>query len=623
MQQESIIKYYEISILNSPLNPLIYASDKLIASGRFVRVALRGKECMAIVKKPIEKPDFKCENIKELTDYCLNSNYMKIARFISEYYFCSFGEACSLFMLLSKLKDEKKENMVAFKKYLPTLSTYQKKAFDFLNREKISLLFGDTGSGKTEVYITMIAKVLQEGKTAIFLMPEISLTPQIEKRLKVVFGEHIALWHSKVTKKRKRMILEGIENKRIKLIAGARSALFLPLPKLGLIIVDEEHDHSYKSNSRPRYNAKDLSIYFGKVLGAKVVLGSATPSLNSYYKFPNYRLIGGYIKSNKSFIYERNSKEISQNVIYEIQIILSNKKQAIIFLPTRANFKYISCFDCGGIIKCPFCSVGMSLHKKNNALKCHYCGYMQRIPKACPNCQSKNLNSFRMGTQEVKEKLCAIFPEANIEKFDRDAIKSEKKLKEILKNFNDKKIDILIGTQMLSKGHDYSNIELAVILGIDTILSQNDFKARENALSLSVQIAGRSGRGGEGKVIFQTSNREFFKKYMNDYELFLKNELKYRKNLYPPYKKLLRMLISHKDKQKANILMQKVLSCLSQNKNKEVEIVGSGEAFIEKIGGKYRYNILLRSTSAKALINTTVKCKERFCEIDMDPLSFS
>ncbi len=573
--------------------------------------------------KAVPKPGFKCENIKELSDYHLNPNYQKIANFISSYYFCSYGEACSLFVLLNKKEDEKKEDIITLKEHLPTLSAYQKKAFDFIDRQKISLLFGDTGSGKTEIYITMIAKVLQEGKTAIFLMPEISLTPQMEKRLKEVFGEHIALWHSKVTKKRKQTILEGIKSKKIKLIAGARSALFLPLPKLGLIVVDEEHDSSYKANSRPRYNARDLSIYFGKVLGAKVVLGSATPSLNSYEKVPYFRLKGGYTKTKKSFIYEKNSKEISQNIINEIEIALINKKQIIIFLPTRANFKYISCFNCGEIIKCPFCSVGMSLHKYNNALKCHYCGYSERIPKVCPNCKSDSLNSLRIGTEEVRERLSILFPKANIEKFDRDAIKSEKRLKEILKNFNDKKIDMLIGTQMLSKGHDYSNIELAIILGIDTIMAQNDFKARENALSLAVQIAGRSGRGGEGKVILQTSNREFFEKYLDDYESFLNDELKYREGLYPPYRKLLRILISHKDKQKAEALMQKVLNCLNQNRKKEVEIVGNGEALIEKIGGKYRYNILLRSTSAKALINTTIKCKERFCEIDMDPLSFS
>ena len=588
-----------------------------------VKLFLRGRENLAIVIKPVKEPDFKCEYIKELTKYYLNPDYLKIASFISQYYFCSLGEAFSLFVAFSK--DEDKQNNIIKTLYKPllNLSASQKKALSFLNAQKTSLLFGDTGSGKTEIYITMIAKVLKEGKSAIFLMPEISLTPQMEKRLKAVFGEHIALWHSKVTKKKKQMILEGIKSNKIKLIAGARSALFLPLLKLGLIIVDEEHDSSYKSNSRPRYNARDLAVYFGKVLNCKVVLGSATPSLTSYHKYPHFRLKGSFAGEKKEYIYEKNSTDLSLNIIQELSKILKEKKQAIVFLPTRANFKYISCFDCGEFVTCPFCSVGMSLHKDKNALICHYCGYTERIVKECPKCKSTHLGSFRMGTQEVREKLTALFPDANIAKFDRDAIKSIRELNRVLKEFNDKKTDILVGTQMLSKGHDYEGIELSVILGIDAILAQNDFRARENALSLAIQIAGRSGRVGSSKVVLQTSNEEFFKKYINDYELFLKDELKYRQELYPPFKKLARILVSHKEQNKAKDITSNVHKCLQANLQKGVEIVGSGEANIKKIASKYRYDILLRSTSSKALLQTIFKCKERFCEVDMDPLSFS
>ncbi len=588
-----------------------------------VKLFLRGRENLAIVIKPVKEPDFKCEYIKELTKYYLNPDYLKIASFISQYYFCSLGEAFSLFVAFSKNEDKQNNIIKTLYKPLLNLSASQKKALSFLNAQKTSLLFGDTGSGKTEIYITMIAKVLKEGKSAIFLMPEISLTPQMEKRLKAVFGEHIALWHSKVTKKKKQMILEGIKNNKIKLIAGARSALFLPLLKLGLIIVDEEHDSSYKSNSRPRYNARDLAVYFGKVLNCKVVLGSATPSLTSYHKYPHFRLKGSFAGEKKEYIYEKNSTDLSLNIIQELSKILKEKKQAIVFLPTRANFKYISCFDCGEFVTCPFCSVGMSLHKDKNALICHYCGYTERIVKECPKCKSTHLGSFRMGTQEVREKLTALFPDANIAKFDRDAIKSIRELNRVLKEFNDKKTDILVGTQMLSKGHDYEGIELSVILGIDAILAQNDFRARENALSLAIQIAGRSGRVGSSKVVLQTSNEEFFKKYINDYELFLKDELKYRQELYPPFKKLARILVSHKEQNKAKDITSNVHKCLQANLQKGVEIVGSGEANIKKIASKYRYDILLRSTSSKALLQTIFKCKERFCEVDMDPLSFS
>ncbi len=599
---------------------MTYSSKYSIKSGFFVVVLLKNREYKAVVIKEVEKPVFACEEIVEVKDIYLTNRYMKIAKFISEYYVCSLGEAFGVFVpFKTDIKTVTKE--IKVKK--PSLTSFQKEALNFIEKRQFSLLFGETGSGKTEIYISLIADFINANKSAIFLMPEISLTPQMEMRLREYFGETLAIWHSKVSKKRKEKILEGIYKGDIKIVAGARSALFLPMKNLGIIVVDEEHDSSYKSNSKPRYNAKDMSLYLGKILSTKVVLGSATPSLTSYYKIEHYRLKERFVKSKKEFLFVKNSNDIEGTIIKELQNILKNSKQAIVFLPTRANFKYISCFECGEIIKCPFCSVGMSLHKKLNALKCHYCGYTERIPEICPKCKSKDLNSFRMGTEEIKERLSQIFPTAVVEKFDRDAIKSEKKLKEVLKSFNDKKIDILVGTQMLSKGHDYSDIELSVILGIDSLLAQNDFKARENALSLSLQIAGRSGRGGRGKVIVQTSNENFFKKYMDDYELFLKDELRYREDLYPPYKKLLRILILHKDKQKAKDLMYKAVDCLTSHLGLGVEIVGYGESVIEKIAGKYRYDILLRASSAKELLQTISFCKKSFMQIDMDPLSFS
>ncbi len=272
---------------------------------------------------------------------------------------------------------------------------------------------------------------------------------------------------------------------------------------------------------------------------------------------------------------------------------------------------------------CPYCSVGMSLHKEKNALLCHYCGYIEPIPKKCPKCGSSHLSSFRMGTEEVKQRVQKVFPNANIAKFDADAIKNTRELNRVLKEFNDGDIDILVGTQMLSKGHDYSGIALSVVMGIDNILAQNDFRARENALSLAVQIAGRSSRSDRAKVIIQTSNMEFFKKYINDYELFLKDELKYRKELYPPFKKLARVLISHKNEEKAKEIMRETLNCLKQQLQNGVEIVGSGEANIKKIASKYRYHILLRSSSSKVLLQTISNCNNPHIEVDIDPISFS
>ena len=601
---------------------MTYYSKEYFKEGDLVEIPFQNRVEKGIIVKEVDKPEYETKEIEKKTDFFYPKEYLKIAKFISTYYMSSLGDALSLFVPFKKELENKKVEID--KKYtLKLLSNKQKKAYEFIKEQDISLLFGDTGSGKTEIYIHLIADTLKKDKSVIFLMPEISLTPQMQQRLKAVFGNSVAIWHSKITKKRKDEIVKGLYSGDIKIVAGARSSLFLPVKNLGLIVVDEEHDISYKSNSRPRYNARDLAVYFGLALKAKVVLGSATPTLESYQKYPHFRLKGSFASVKKEFIYEKNSDEISENILIELYNILQEKKQAIVFLPTRANFKYISCFDCGEILMCPYCSVGMSLHKEKNALLCHYCGYIEPIPKQCPKCGSSHLNSFRMGTEEAKKRLQKVFSKASIAKFDADSIKSTRELNRVLKEFNDGTIDILVGTQMLSKGHDYSGIALSVVMGIDTVLAQNDFRARQNALSLAVQIAGRSGRSDKAKVIIQTSNKEFFKKYINDYELFLKDELKYRKDLYPPYKKLARVLTAHKNEEKAKDIIRETLNCLKQHLQNGVEIVGSGEANIKKIASKYRYHILLRSSSSKALLQTISKCNNSHIEIDIDPISFS
>lgn len=467
----------------------------------------------------------------------------------------------------------------------------------------------------------LFEKMINEGKTAIFLMPEISLTPQMQKRLKAHFKDAVAIWHSKVTKKTKEKILLGLADGSIKIVAGARSALFLPMPNLGLIVVDEAHDDSYKASNRPRYHARDVAVYMGSVLGAQVVMGSATPTLEIYHKYPTFRLKGTFFESRREMIYLPENEEIDERIFVTLDKVLQDGGQAIFFLPTRANFKYLTCMTCGAHVECPFCSVGMSIHLERNAIRCHYCNYMERIPQVCPNCEGMHLKSSRIGTAQVVETLSERYLDKTFKKFDRDEITTEKKLKETLKAFNDKEIDVLVGTQMLSKGHDYHDIKLVVVLGIDTMLSQADFRAREKALSLLKQVAGRAGRKGEGKVIVQTSNEGFFMRYMEDFELFLQEEIPYREGLYPPFTKLMKFLIAHKSKQKAKEILDQMQHCLSTAK--EVEVIGFGEAPIQKIAGKYRYQVLLRSSSAKALLQLARECKIADVEIDIDPVSFA
>ena len=445
---------------------------------------------------------------------------------------------------------------------IPSLTPAQEQARKFAEANKTSLIFGDTGSGKSEIYIALIAQALAAGKQALFLMPEISLTPQMTKRLQGYFGERLGVWHSKISPKKKREILEKFNAGEIRLIAGARSALFLPFSDLGLIVVDEEHDDSYKSAAAPRLNARDAAIFVGKRLGIRVVLGSATPALSTYAKQPHFRLRGTYFSSAKRFIFDESETGLSPKILTEIGRSLEAGKQAVVFLPTRANYKYMVCENCGQIVRCPFCAVGMSYHADAAALKCHYCGFSTFYKASCENCGGEVMQARKIGTGELAAQLAARFPSARIAKFDRDEITTQRKLEALLNNFNAHEIDILVGTQMLSKGHDYHGVDLAVIMGIDEHLSYPDFRAREKTLALAMQVAGRAGRSGQGRVVIQTRQSGFFGDYIENYDDFLRDEAEFREGLYPPYMRLLRVLISHKNEKAASEIMNAALELL-------------------------------------------------------------
>jgi primosomal protein N' (replication factor Y) len=609
--------FYHIALLGSPLEVLTYRAFERIKSGYIVKVPLKMKESFGVVVRAVEEPSFECQTISEVTARFFTSAELERAKFISEYYSASLGLALGLF---TPHESEK----CAFEKFFvtpPSLTAEQQKAFEFAKSHKMSLIFGDTGSGKSEIYIALVCDALLQGKNALFLLPEIGLTPQLEARLKAFFGDLTAIWHSKLTKKRKSEILSAIYKGKIRVVIGARSALFLPFYDLGLIIVDEEHDESYKSNSAPRYNARDISLTIAAKEGVKVVLGSATPSLSAILKIPYFRLKGTFFKSAKEIIYENAHNELSKALLGQISAALAKKQQIIVFLPTRAHFKYVTCKACGKNIECPFCSVSMSLHKNINALKCHYCNFTERIPPRCLACGSEVMEAVRLGTAEVTDKLREIFPSCKIEKFDKDEITTDAKLNRVLKSFQAREIDILVGTQMLSKGHDYHNVGLSVVMGIDSLLAMNDFKAREHALSLAIQIAGRSGRKEKGKVFIQSKNCGFFEKYLEDYDLFLEYEKNAREGLYPPFVKLMRLLISHKNEAKAKEICEKSVQILKEYA--DVEIVGAGVCDISKIALKYRYFVLLRSKTAKPLLAAAILTRDPFIQVDMDPLSFS
>jgi len=612
--------YYRVSIIASPLEALTYKSTVKIALYTEVSVSLNNRQKSAVVIEECEKPAFDTLEINEVENFSYSQQQYKLASFISSYYITSLGDAFSIMLpydksySLLKTKDEQRESQIV-------LSHQQKSALEFLQQHQVSLLFGDTGSGKTEIYMKYFESIIAEGKRALFLMPEISLTPQMTKRLEEHFSSSFVMWHSKLTPLQKKKALQKIYSGEAKIIAGARSALFLPITGLALIVVDEEHDDSYKSSSRPRYNARDIAIYMGKLYNIPVVLGSATPSLSSYVKFPHIRLKGGYFQSNKEFLYERSSEALTPLIIENLTQTFKNNEQSIVFLPTRANFKYLICGDCGHIFRCAFCSVGMSLHQKQHALKCHYCNFTQAIPQICPECRSANLLSSRLGTAQAVENIREFLPDAKVEQFDRDTITTASKLKKALERFNNKESDILVGTQMLSKGHDYHDVTLAVVLGMDNMLNMPDYRSREKALASLIQVAGRSGRAKDAKVIVQTFNEEFFNSYYGKYEAFLEDEKLFRTELYPPFKKLCRILFAHKNGIKAQEAMYAMEAKL--RKCSDVEIVGAKKCAIEKVANKYRFEILLRADKSTAIIKAVRASMVPLAEVDMDPIEFA
>ena len=610
--------FHNISIIGSPLETFTYHSCIGINIGTKVSLNFRNRVTDGVVISTSDKPDFETNEILKAGDFAYSSKQIELAKFISKYYFSSLGEAIGLMVPFNEEVTCKLGNEIAVSSL--ALSSKQEKSLSFLKDHKVSLLFGDTGSGKTEIYMKYFEEMVEQDKRSIFLMPEISLTPQMSKRLEEHFGESVVMWHSKLTPLQKKKAMAKIYSGEAKIIAGPRSALFLPVKDLGLIVVDEEHDDSYKSSSRPRYNARDIAIYMGKLYDVPVVLGSATPSLTTYSKFPHVRLKGGHFSSNKEFIYERSAETLSPLVLSSLEQTLKSKEQSIVFLPTRANFKYLICGDCGHTYECAFCSIGMSIHQKSRAMKCHYCNFTQAIPQVCSECGSGNLTSSRLGTAEAVKSISEEFSEVRVEQFDRDVITTSAKLKKALKRFNDNETDILVGTQMLSKGHDYHGVTLAVVLGMDNMLNMSDYRAREKALSSLIQVSGRSGRKKDAKVLVQSFNEDFFKAYINRYEDFLEEEKEYRKELYPPHKKLCRVLFSHKNGAKAREEMQKMHESLTSFSN--IEIVGFGKCAIERVANKWRFEILLRSDKSTDLIKAITATRVTLAEIDMDPIEF-
>ena len=494
------------------------------------------------------------------------------------------------------------------------------------NKYEEYLIYGVTGSGKTEIYLQLIEKALNNNKTSIMLVPEISLTPQTVDRFIARFGEeNIAVLHSKLSIGERFDQWNKIKSGQAKIVIGARSAIFAPVQNLGIIIIDEEHDSSYKSESTPRYNAKDVARYLCYESNIPLVLGSATPDTGSLYrtikkqsvllrlnkrannaKLPEIEVVDlreELSKKNKSMLSEKLQESIKEN--------LENKKQTILFLNRRGFSTFVMCRDCGYTAKCKNCDITLTYHKSTNKLKCHYCGYETKVITKCPECGSENIRYFGTGTQKLESEINTLFPEAKTIRMDVDTVTKKNSHEKILTDFKENKADILIGTQMVVKGHHFPNVTLVGVIAADGSLNMNDYRANEITFQILTQVAGRAGRGEDaGKVIIQTYNPDSFTiecvKQQNE-EMFYNTEMRLRKQLkYPPFCDIIVIGVSSKDEQitmKVAQSLHKYLKDRVENENIGIMLYKALPAPIDKIKNKYRWRILIKCKFGEDIID--------------------
>ena len=528
------------------------------------------------------------------------------------------------------------------------LTLEQQKVVDSVNlfSSDVYLLHGVTGSGKTEVYIKLIEKVLNLGKTAIMLVPEISLTPQMVSRFEQVFGNKIAALHSALSDGEKYDEWRRIVRGEVSIVIGARSAVFAPLTNIGIIIIDEEHSDSYKQDNNPRYNAKDIAIERARNYNCPVLMGSATPSLDTYaravkkvYKLltlPN-RVNGkalphiDIVDMNEEMKYSKG--HFSKRLLDEIKKTVKNKEQVILLLNRRGYSSFVSCKNCSYTMKCPNCDISLTYHKSSNMLRCHYCGYGTNLLHTCPSCGEKSISTLGVGTEKIEEELNSLIEDAKILRMDVDTTSKKGMHKKMITAFKNHEYDILLGTQIVAKGLDFPLVTLVGVINADTSLNIPDFRSSENTFDLLCQTSGRSGRSkNQGKVIIQTFNKDHYAiKYSkeHDYIGFFKKEMDIRRKLkYPPYYFLCYLKISGKDDNYILNEANKIKRSLERNLS-SIIILGPSPATVFKINNIYRYGIIMKYKNNKDLYDVLKKIMNHYqsnnkvvIDIDFNPIHF-
>lgn len=588
---------------------------------------------------------------------------IEIARWLSRYYLCTLGEA--VFSMIPSGRRETSAGGFGFEDEIFSskkneLSEEQKKCVEeIIGGETLRqahephsaqgahlyhYIYGPTGTGKTEVFLTLAERILEQGKGVIYLVPEIGLTGQVVQAVTQRFGKTAAVLHSGLTPSQRLKEWNRIMHKEARVVVGARSAVFAPVPELGLIIIDEEHDGSYKSGNNPRYHARQVAMHRCSNLKIPLVMGSATPSVEAWHGMKQgaivrhtltKRLAGGEMPQISCIDLKLYHSEGAISVPLEKQIkaVLEKKHQAILFLNRRGFTHFFSCNQCGYELVCKNCSVPMTYHKVENRLKCHYCGWSTVTPASCPSCGSVEIGSSGFGTEYIEAETKAKFPNARIVRLDTDALKNKEQLLQTLEAFKKGEYDIMLGTQMVAKGLNFPNLELVGVILADAGLHMPDFRAGERTFALITQVAGRAGRYfPDGKVVVQTyspgqepvlyacSNR------IND---FYEWELAQRELMeFPPFSRLLRLVFRSYDKTNAIETARQAAKILEAKAVRGVEIIGPAECPIEKINSSWRYQILLKASSivplqamARSLLQDYTHNQNVYIEYDVDPVS--
>lgn len=576
------------------------------------------------LEKPFKNLKYVIEKDPEIS---LPHYGMEIAEWMRNRYFCRYIDAIKCFTPSGSPPKRRKPGNLFFateviSKVEPDLTKEQQNALDIIkpyidqDLHRVFLIHGVTSSGKTEIYLRVIAESLNRGKNAIMLVPEISLTPQTIERFLERFGEkQIAVLHSKLTQGERYDQWMRVKRGEVRIVIGARSAVFAPFENLGAIIIDEEHETTYKSDMTPKYDTIEVAKELGRLHQAVVLLGSATPSLPSSYQgqLGHYELIRLTERFNKTplpmveivdmreELKQGNKSIFSLELFHQMQLALGEKKQIILFLNRRGYSTFLSCRACGFVMKCKECNISMTYHKTTEEVVCHYCGHKEPVPTHCPVCGSNYIKHFGTGTEKVEELSREAFPTATVDRLDIDTAKGKGSAERILTRFAKGKTDILIGTQLVAKGLDFANVGLVGIVSADISLNIPDYRSPERSFQLITQAAGRAGRGLiPGKVVIQTYSPDHYAILAaaeQDYDSFYETEIVFRRQIgYPPYSDLVQLILASKDEDEAERGASKIREAFLRKVGKEHApyVLGPKPAPMHKINGLYRHQLLIK-----------------------------